>query len=84
MLANKPTNIDSRPSDLEYWVRRATSKREAGGESHAVHDLPQADAGLLSHQRRVPPRVQACSPSNLFVTLQRLATARMQTAGVAL
>lgn len=196
MLASNPMNIDSQPTDLEYWVRRATSKREAGGESHftykgvslvvhpkraaeMVYDgrsvvvegtyrgrgwvgrfvgdiesgittllegggeedgnclgdrlraemerrengdpLPEPEerhwyqwlhddelpillgawmhrAGIMGMRYTISRKpmlgfyptndefhhgVQACSPSNLFVTLQRLATARMQTAGVA-
>lgn len=49
MLQNNPTDIDANMvSDLSYWVRRATSKREAGGESHFTYK----GAGLVIHPRR--------------------------------
>lgn len=57
MLASRPTDIDSQPTGLDYWVRRATN--QGSGESHFVYkgvDLvvhPKRAAQLTQEGRRV-------------------------------
>lgn len=53
MLASNPTNIDAQPTDLEYWVRRATSKREADRESHFTYK----GVSLVVHPKRAAEMV---------------------------